>query len=245
MEKFTRLFAFIAMIAPFFTSCHFLSKNAIYGNYQIVNKEISITDYNEIKVGLGAHIVYQQFSDSAPYLQVNTDDNLLASLDIRVEGNQLIIDTKPDSIIRPTQLTIYTNSRNLRKAHISGSGNLYLRGETNTKNFDLKISGSGNVRTDSLLCRNLKVNISGSGNAQLTGAAKEATYTISGSGNIMAFEFFTQFLKCKISGSGNIEAHPREKLDASVAGSGSIKYKGLPESVDSSVSGSGKVNHVE
>ncbi|MDR2692260.1 MAG: DUF2807 domain-containing protein [Dysgonamonadaceae bacterium] len=245
MEKFTQLFTFIAIAIPFFTSCNFSSKNAIYGNYRIVNKEINITDYDEIKVELAANIVYQQFSDSAPYLQVNTDDNLFSSLDIRVEDNQLIIDTKPDSAIRPTQLTIYTNSKNLKKAHISGSGDFYLRGEVNAKNFDLKISGSGNVRTDSLLCRNLKVNISGSGNVQLTGAAKEATYTVSGSGNIKAFEFFTQFLKCKISGSGNIEAQPREKLDASISGSGSIRYKGLPASINSSVSGSGKIKQVD
>ena len=242
MEKFTQLFAFVAMAVPFFTSC---SKNAVYGNYQIVSKEISITDYDEIHAGLEANVVYQQFSDSAPYLQVNIDDNLLSSLDIRVEGDRLIIDTKPDSVIRPTQLTVYTNSRNLKKVHISGSGDFYLRGEVNAKNFDLKISGSGNVRMDSLLCRNLKVNISGSGNARLTGAAKEATCRVSGSGNIEAFGFFVQTMECKISGSGNIEAYPGKKLDASVSGSGSVMYKGLPESVNSSVSGSGKIRQAE
>jgi hypothetical protein len=245
MEIFTRLFAFIAIATPFLTSCNFSSKNAIYGNYQIVSKEINIGDYDEIKIGLEAHVIYQQFSDSIPYLQINTDDNLLASLDIKVEGNKLIIDAKPDSVIRPTQLTIYTNSRNLGKVHISGSGDLYLRGEVNAGNFNLNVAGSGSVRTDSLLCQNLEVKISGSGNAQLIGAAKKSSYTISGSGNIKAFEFLTQFLKCNISGSGNIEAHPREKLDASISGSGNIKYKGLPESINTSVSGSGKVGQAE
>lgn len=244
MNRFTQLFAVTAMAIVFFTSCNFWSKNAIYGNCQIVGKEINITDYDEIKVGLAADIVYQQFSDSAPCLQVNTDDNLFSSLDIRVEDNQLIIDTKPDSIIRPTQLTIYTNSKNLKKVHISGSGDLYLRGEVNAGNFDLNVSGSGNIRTDSLLCRNLKVNISGSGNAQLVGAAKKASYTVSGSGNVKAFEFMVQLLKCKISGSGNIEALSRKKLDVSVSGSGNIKYKGLPESINSSVSGSGTIKQV-
>jgi hypothetical protein len=246
MEKFTQLFTVVAMAAFFFTSCGFWSKPAIYGNYRIVGKEINITDYDEIKVELEADIVYRQASDSAPCLQVNTDDNILSSLDIRVEGDQLIIDTKPDSVIQPTQLTIYTHSRNLKKASVSGSGDFYLQGEVNVKNFDLKLSGSANVRTDNLLCRNLKVNILGSGDVRLAGeATKEASYTVGGSGNIKAFGFFTRFVKCKISGSGNIEAQAREKLDATVSGSGNVTYKGTPESVNSSVSGSGKVRQAE
>jgi hypothetical protein len=235
----------MAMTLPIVSACNFSSRHTTYGNYQIVNKEISITDYDEIVVGLAAHVVYQQFSDSIPYLQINTDDNILSALDIRIEGNKLIIDTKPDSVIRPTQLTIYTHSRNLKKAHVHGSGELYLRGEVNAKNFDMDITGSGNVRTDSLLCENLEANISGSGNLQLIGAAKESSFSISGSGNIKAFDFLIQSLTCNVSGSGNIEAYPTEKLDASVSGSGNIKYKGVPESINSSVSGSGKIKQTE
>ena len=152
---------------------------------------------------------------------------------------------KPDSAIHPTQLTIYTNSRNLRKAQIYGSGDLYLRGEVNAKNFDLNITGSGDVRTDSLLCENLELNIFGSGNAQLTGAARESSFTLNGSGKIKGFDFLVQFLKCDLAGSGKIEAYPKEKLDAAVSGSGSIMYKGIPESVNSAVSGSGKIKQTE
>jgi hypothetical protein len=245
MEKFTRLFAFIAMTLPIFSACNFSAKHTTYGNYQIANKEINIADYDEIEVKLPANVVYQQFSDSLPYLQINTDDNILPALDIRVEDNKLILEVKPDSAIHPTQLTIYTNSKNLKKAEIYGSGDLYLRGEVNAKNFDLNVTGSGGVRTDSLLCENLELNITGSGNAQLTGAAKESSFAVIGSGKIDAFDFLAQFLKCDLSGSGKIEAYPKEKLDAAVSGSGSITYKGIPESVNSSVSGSGKIKQTE
>ncbi|MDR1610984.1 MAG: DUF2807 domain-containing protein [Candidatus Symbiothrix sp.] len=245
MEKFTRLFVFIVMALPVFTSCNFSSRHTIYGNYQIVDKEIKVADYDEIVLGLAANVIYQQFSDSIPYLQINTDDNILPALDVRVKGNQLIIDAKPDSIIRSTELTIYTNSRNLKKARIYGSGNLYLRGEVNAKDFELRVSGSGNIRTDSLLCESLDASISGSGYAKLIGAAKESSFAISGSGKIKAFDFLVQFLECKISGSGNIEVYPKEKLEASVSGSGNIIYKGVPETVNSSVSGSGRIRQTE
>ena len=241
MEKFTRLFAFIVITLPIFSACNFSSRHATQGNYQIVNKEISIADYDEIVVGIEANVIYQQFSDSIPYLQINTDDNILSALDIRVEDNKLIIAAKADSVIRPTQLTIYTSSKNLRKARMQGSGDLYLRGEVNAGNFGLNITGSGNVRTDSLLCENLHVDISGSGNAQLIGAAKESSFTVTGSGNIKASDFFVQSSNCNVSGSGNIEAYPKETLNAFVSGSGNIKYRGVPESINSSVSGSGEI----
>jgi hypothetical protein len=245
MEKFTQLFASIAIVTPIITSCNFFSKNTIHGNYHVVSKEIHIADYDEISVALRAHVVYQQFSDSTPYLQINTDDNLLDLLDIRVESGKLIIATKPDFVIRPTQFTIYTNSRNLKKAHVSGSGDLYLRGEVNAENFDLNVAGSGTIHTDSLLCSEIKVKVSGSGTAQLIGAAKDALYMVSGSGDINAFEFLTQILECNVSGSGSINAYPTEKLDAWVSGSGNIRYKGLPEFVNTSVSGSGNIRRIE
>jgi len=246
MEKFTRLFAFIAITLPIFSSCNFLSGQGTQGNYQIVSKTIDISDYDEIVLAkLNAKVIYQQFSDSVPYLQVNTDDNLLSALDIRVEDNKLIIDTKPDSVIQPTQLTIYTNSKNLKKVEVLGAGNLYLRGEVNAGDFDLTIAGAGNVQTDSLLCENLNVTIAGVGNAKLIGAAKEASFTTAGVGNIKAFDFLVQSAKCQVSGVGNIEIYPKEKLDASISGVGNIKYKGTPEVINSSTSKIGKIQHVE
>ena len=248
MEKFTRLFAFIAIALPFFSSCNFLSKQGTQGDYQIVHKTIDISDYDEIVVKLNAKvakIIYQQFSDSVPYLQVNTDDNIFSALDIRVEDNKLIIDTKPDSVIQPTQLTIYTNSKNLKSAQMTGVGELYLRGEVNAENFDMNVSGVGNIRTDSLLCENLNVNISGVGNAKLIGAAKESSFTVTGVGNIKAFDYLVQSANCKVTGVGNIEVYPKAKLDASVSGAGKIKYKGAPDSTNLSVSGGGKIEKAE
>jgi hypothetical protein len=245
MEKFTRLFVCVALALPVFAACNISSRNTIRGNYQVINKEIPIADYDEIVVGLAADVVYQQFSDSIPYLQITTDDNILSALNVRVEGTRLVIETKADSVIHPTQLTIYTHSRNLNNVHVQGSGEIYLRGEVNAKNFNLNISGSGNVRTDSVLCENLQANISGSGNAQLTGAAKESAFMVSGSGNINAYDFLVLSSKCTVSGSGNIKAYSIGHLDASIYGSGNITYKGIPESVNSFVSGSGKIKQTE
>jgi len=241
MKHSVKLFAVLFMTFPLFSSCILSNQKPIYGNHQLVNQRINIEDYESIVLKIPGDVNYQQFSDSAPYLQIHTDENIFKALDVRVEGNQLIIEAKKDSLLKPSQLTIYTCSHNLNKAGLYGSGEIRLKGEVNAKNFELNIFGSGNFLADSLICEKIEANIFGSGNTQLTGASANASFKITGSGSIQAFNFLVQNLDCGITGSGNIEALVTKKLEANITGSGNLSYRGDPESINKNVTGSGKV----
>jgi len=241
MKHSVQLFAILFMALPFFSSCILTNQKPVYGNHQLVNQRINIEDYESIILKIPGEVNYQQFSDSAPYLQIHTDENIFKALDVRVEGNQLIIEAKKDSLLKPSQLTIYTCSHNLTQAGLYGSGEIRLRGEVNAKNFELNIYGSGNFLADSLLCEKMEANIFGSGDAQLTGASANSSFKIAGSGNIQGFKFLVQELNCEIMGSGNVETLVIKKLDASIKGSGNLSYRGDPESINKNVLGSGKV----
>jgi len=241
MKHSVQLFAFLFITIQVFTSCVFSNKPVIQGNHQLVNQRVDIDNYDELVLNIPGEVFYQQFSDSAPYLQIHTDENILKVLDFKVQDNRLIIDVKKDSLIRPSKLTVYTCSHNINKINLNGSGKLCLKGEVNSNDLNLKITGSGKLITDSLLCNALSLNITGSGNARLTGASNESTYKITGSGDINAFDFFVQNLKCGITGSGNIEALVSNKLEVNITGSGDITYRGEPQSIDKKITGSGKI----
>jgi hypothetical protein len=243
MKRFTLSFVILFAALPVFMSCNFSSP--IHGNHQLLNRQLDVTDYDELELNIPAEVYYQQFSDSPPYLQIHTDENIFDALDVQVKGHKLIISVKKDSIIIPSQLTVYTSSHQLGKASITGSGNLYLKGEVNAKNFDMSITGSGGLITDSLLCETIKVRISGSGNAQLKGAGKESSFTITGSGNINAYDYYIGKAKCRVTGSGDIKANIIEELDASITGSGNVFYCGYPKKVESKVTGSGRVKQTD
>ena len=243
MKHTANFFIFIFFTFPFYTSCVFSNKT-IYGNHQLVNERIAINNYEKVILNLPGEVFYQQFSDSAPYLQIHTDENIFKVLDVRVQNDQLIIDVMKDSIISPSKLTIYTCSHGLDHVTVNGSGELRLKGEVNANDLSLDILGSGNLLADSLLCNKLTVRIIGSGNAKLTGASNESSFTITGSGNINAFDYFIQELNCKITGSGNIEALVNDKLDAQIIGSGNLSYRGDPEPIKKVITGSGTVNAV-
>ena len=244
MKQSTKLFALLFFVFPVYTSCVFTYNKPIYGNYQLVNQQIDIDNYENVILNIPAEVYYQQFSDSAPYLQIHTDENIFKALNVRVQGNQLIIDVKHDSIIKPSKLTIYTSSHNLNNVSVTGSGEIRLKGEVNFLDFKLNITGSGKLQADSLLCNRMTANITGSGNAELTGASNHSSFTITGSGNINAFDYFVQELNCKITGAGNIEALVYNNLDVNIIGSGKLSYRGDPQSITKKIIGSGSVEPV-
>jgi len=245
MRHSTKFFAFLFMVFPFLISCVFTNQRTIYGDHQLINQLIDIDNYDKVILNIPADVFYQQFSDSAPYLQIHTDKNVFDALDVRVENDQLIIETKKDSIIQPSMLTIYMSSHNLSRVTVNGSGKIRLKGEVNAKDFRLDIVGSGNVQTDSLICNTFAARITGSGETQLKGASNHGSFSIIGSGNIHAFDYFVQDLNCKITGSGNIEALVTKQLDVNVIGSGNLSYRGTPQSINNKIAGSGKVRSVQ
>jgi hypothetical protein len=228
------------MAFPFLNSCIFTSKE-VNGNYQIVNEKLAVSDYDEIVLDLPANVVYRQISQDEPFLQVSVDENILPSLKIAVEGRKLVITQNNDSNLRPTQFTIYTNSKNLQKVNVTGSGDVLLKQQVNAQNMEIRITGSGSVQTDSLYCETIDVSITGSGDVELKGAANRARFDITGSGNIKALDYLVQQADCEITGSGKISTYVYKSIDASISGSGNIRYKGNPETVNKQVNGSGEI----
>ncbi len=240
MKTFTRAFIFTVFITLSFQSC-IINTNTIKGNGNITNKEIAISNYTEIEAGGIAEIIYEQQTTKEPYLQVNVDDNILPLLDIRVENNKLIIGTKDNNNIQPSRFKIYTNSNNIEKIRLAGAGEVHLKGEVNSKNMKISLSGSGDIVADSLYCERFDMSVTGSGTAKLTGASNESEFNVTGSGEIKGYNFSVQDLNSKITGSGDVQITVGKSLKASVTGSGDLHYRGNPENVDTKISGSGDI----
>ncbi|MDR1368584.1 MAG: DUF2807 domain-containing protein [Dysgonamonadaceae bacterium] len=234
-----------AFIVVFFTILSFQSciidMHGVRGNGNIVSKEIAISDYTEIDAGGVAEIIYEQQTVKSPYLQVNVDENIFPLLDIRVENNKLIIKSKDNGNIQPSRFKIYTNSVNIERIKLAGSGEVHLKGEVNSRNMKIDLAGSGDIIADSLYCEQFDMSVAGSGTARLKGACNNSRFAIAGSGDIKGYNFSVQDLDCKIAGSGDIQITVGRSLNANVAGSGDLKYYGSPEIVNTKIAGSGEI----
>lgn len=228
----------IAVLALGIQSCSFKS---IKGNGVIVEKEISISDYNEIDFGGGsANIVYEQKSEASPYLKIEIDDNLFPLLKISSENGTLRIEQEKGANIKPTKYNVTTNSTGLANIGISGSAKVHLKGKLETENLDFRLSGSGNLTADEIVCQTMKSRVSGSGGLTLSGKAVSIENVITGSGKVHAENMQAENAICTVSGSGDFWVNAEKTLKVKVSGSGNVRYKGDPQ-VEKSISGSGKV----
>lgn len=111
-----------------------------------------------------------------------------------------------------------------------------------TPNIDgVTLNGSGNVDVQGVKSADFSGLINGSGNLTANGSADAAAFTVEGSGNIEAKDLLATSTTVKIAGSGNANVNAAKKLDATVEGSGDIRYTGKPGEVGQHMSGSGSV----
>nr|MBC7612025.1 DUF2807 domain-containing protein [Pseudopedobacter sp.] len=141
------------------------------------------------------------------------------------------------------KVTINITAKRLDGLMLSGSGILNLDGVMNSASADIQLSGSGEINAD-VDTQNTAVALSGSGNVNLSGKTGSVNIVVSGSGDVKAKKLATETGNIKVAGSGNVYISAQKDLNASVFGSGSIKYIGDPN-VSINKVGSGNVSKID
>jgi hypothetical protein len=238
------LFFYFSSVFFMLDSCNSITllsiNSSVKGNRVIIEKDIAVSDYSEIHLGVLGEIVYRQMQDSTPSFRISTDENILPLLDIAVEGTCLKIKSKNRKNIRPSRLIVYTGSADLNRLKVVGSGKVRLCEKITSDRMNILVDGSGDIASDDLSCKDMAINISGWGSIRLKGSGERVSFSISGSGNVHAFDFAAREMTCKILGAGNMDVHAREKLTASIKGSGSIRYMGNPQT-NNTINGWGSI----
>lgn len=193
----------------------------------VVESSVNVNVFNA-KRGDEARVVVHAEANLQPYILTQVKD---PKLTISLEAN----------LRSPSGITLDVYCTNLLKVIHRGSGNV---AGSETLRFDeltLQNDGSGDlvldVRGDELVVKN-----DGSGDVVLTGKAREARLELGGSGDVNALGFNARLVEANNEGSGNLSCHVREALEASLEGSGDIKYRfeGKDEDLELDTSGSGQ-----
>ncbi len=125
---------------------------------------------------------------------------------------------------------------------LNGSGNMVAKTPISTKDFLIKINGSGDVKVESLEAESLTVKSNGSGDVFVAGGKvlERAEFSINGSGDIDAYQISSKRASAQINGSGDIKAWATTDFTAKIVGSGDVEIKGNP-TIDAKVVGSGSL----
>ena len=241
-KSYSFIFAF-TLIAGLLCSCHI---NKVSGDGNVVSKEIPIEDYDEIQIeGENIDLKYMQSGD-APYLKVETDQNIMDMLEISSDSKELVVRPQNRHIgIRPTRFVVITNSTALKEFAIAGGGHCDLGKGLTGEKLEIKFAGGGVIKADSIAITRLDCEIAGSGTVSLSGKTEKMNIKSAGSSKIKAFGLETEELTCKAAGSTHIEITANKAISTKIAGSGTIRYKGNPNIKEKSIIGSGSITKVD
>jgi len=141
------------------------------------------------------------------------------------------------------KIMIYIVISDVNEISLSGSGDATFRDGLHANALKLRISGSGDM-TGRLDVKTLESSISGSGDMKLNGRAATSTVDLVGSGDYTARGLVTQSTSVDVTGSGDAEVNASDRVNASVHGSGDIRYTGGATHITSNKTGSGDISRM-
>ncbi|MFC1572607.1 GIN domain-containing protein [Candidatus Eisenbacteria bacterium] len=127
--------------------------------------------------------------------------------------------------------------------HSSGSGDVALN-RVKARRCRLINSGSGDTKIEYLEGLASDVRLTGSGNAVISGGSVvEQNAFVSGSGELKADRLHSTETEVMVSGCGGASVHAQDLLDATITGTGDIRFRGDPQ-VYRVVSGKGRLQPI-
>ncbi len=154
-------------------------------------------------------------------VNVESDDNIVPLIETKVVDGKLIVSTKPGVNFTTSHGVIVTVAmKSLERVILSGSGNMVI-GNMSGPELAIELPGSGHITGD--------------------GAVDHLKIDLPGSGNVLCDQLKAHTADVTLQGSGTITLFADQSLNASIPGSGSIRYSGDPAKVSKNVSGSGTI----
>lgn len=201
--------------------------------------------FSAISCGLPCNVYYVQAE--AQEVRVETTREFVDTVLTTVQDGMLSIKLQEGHYDHPV-LRVIVESPDIESIHISGNGHLIHEGTLySTLNLNLRISGSGSIRTGDIVSDGFTGKCSGSGFLQ-TGniTCNRFSATVSGSGSVQVGGLSTEgYVTVRTSGSGTIrldQVSVGRDMELKTSGSGGIQVNGNCRNVSASVSGSGHIS---
>jgi hypothetical protein len=195
-------------------------------------QENVLGDFNEISIQDNFDVILTQGTTQS--YRVEPSD---IAIDITTSGNKLSIKRGSNK----KSATVYVNFINVKEIGVLGSANVGSSNQIQTDNLSLNLTGSGDLRIN-VKATNVDAAVAGSGDIYVEGSATNLNGSVAGSGDLMAAKLMAENVKIEVAGSGDAAVNVSKSLDASVAGSGDIKYVGNPATRNVNIVGSGSIS---
>jgi hypothetical protein len=176
-------------------------------------------------------------------LTLKGDADDLDQIETYVKKGMLIIKKKESSWFnnwKSGRVRISIPVEHIQEVVLSGSGSIQSNHELSAGEFEVKLSGSGEIDL-TIYVQDLEGTLTGSGDIKLTGESVNSSFILTGSGDIDSSRLKTENGQARVTGSGNIEMQANSEINARITGSGDIVCLGNPQIQNIKTTGSGDV----
>ena len=222
-----------AAVISLFTACR-----RVHGSGNIVTEKKQVKSFKGISVGSSFEVELK--TGPAISVEIETDDNLMKLVQVRVSGDVLRIDIKDNYSINDGHFKAFVTAPEINSIRSSGAASVKAMNVlTSSGKIRFDVSGAGKITAD-VDAPEVEAESSGAGDIELGGRTRDYRAEASGAGNIKTKNLQTENAVVTASGAGNVHVHASVKLKAKASGAGNIYYRG-GASVDQQVSGAGNV----
>lgn len=176
----------------------------VKGSGHRIEEERTTGEFSHVQLEIAADATVTVGPETS--VVVHGDDNLVARVTTRVNGNRLEI-SMDDTWSYDGHLELRISTPHLESFHIDGAGDVRITG-VHGDQFTADIDGAGELRAD--------------------GSVREVHASIDGAGTILLDDLRAEEASVNIDGAGDIHVRATAKLVYDIDGAGTIVYYGQP-----------------
>jgi hypothetical protein len=204
----------------------------------------NLDTFTKISFRVAGKLYLRQGSPQKVEIEGNKD--ALSETVVKVEGSKLIIGREGKwnwNFGKDDEVNVYVTVQDIDGLSVSGSGDIIGETKIVSRELELNVSGSGNLKIEAEVSGDMDADVSGSGDLYVKGRCASLSSDVSGSGKVNAAVTIANRANFGISGSGKVEASGSAgEVKVSISGSGKVLASNLEtKSCNVRISGSGDV----
>ena len=147
-----------------FANCYYQTGST---NKENIKETREVSDFSGVSLAIAGNVYLKQGSPQEVILEGDAND--LKNIITRVESGILKIKVDDWMIRINNHVNIYITVSEINDLSVSGSGDIIAEDKITTDDIELKVSGSGKIKIETLNAQSINTKISGSGDVYMGG----------------------------------------------------------------------------
>ncbi|MCK5664063.1 MAG: DUF2807 domain-containing protein [Thiotrichaceae bacterium] len=207
----------------------------------ITIQDRTIEDYSGIEIST-AFTVDVTFSATEEKIEIETNENLHAYIDVVKSGNNLAIKLKDNTNIQgnSTFKAHITTGNIFKYISVSDASSLIFNNQLDAINVEISLSGAS-LFNGGIVSNVIIASLDDAANATFTGSVDQMTINASGASTLGSYQMNVNDVICKLSGASQTSLTVIGSIDLTASEASVFMYKGDAQIVNQDLTGASQI----